>query len=285
MPIRLIATDMDGTLLNDTDPFIPPENAAALRRAVERGIELVFASGRLHDDAGTFAVQAELPARIIGLNGAVTQDAPYAEPVEALRLNRESVRKIIPVMEASGVEYAVFGMNEVVAANDMSYERARIVIGTHLSRGEGRCAFRNGRAGMDRTLADCVKVVALSSDEGLLRSIANRVMAACPDVEVTSSWCDNIEIMPRGITKGRALTALAVRLGIPMSDVMALGDSDNDISMLSAAGVSVAMGNASDRVKAAAKYVTGRNDAFGLRDAVRALVFGEDVACVRKNHP
>ncbi len=69
MPIRLIATDMDGTLLTD-EPLILPETADVLRRAAEKGIVLSLASGRLPDDASFFAVDAKLPMHVIALNGA-----------------------------------------------------------------------------------------------------------------------------------------------------------------------------------------------------------------------
>ena len=75
MPIRLIATDMDGTLLTD-EPLILPETADVLRRAAEKGIALALASGRLPDDASFFAVDANLPMHVIALNGAVTLVKP-----------------------------------------------------------------------------------------------------------------------------------------------------------------------------------------------------------------
>lgn len=77
MPIRLIATDMDGTLLTD-EPLILPETADVLRRAAEKGIALSLASGRLPDDASFFAVDAKLPMHVIALNGAVTLVKPLA---------------------------------------------------------------------------------------------------------------------------------------------------------------------------------------------------------------
>ena len=78
---------------------------------------------------------------------------------------------------------------------------------------------------------------------------------------MTSSWWDNIEIVPRSASKGSALQALAKSLNIPMDEVMVFGDSDNDLSMLKAAGVSVAMGNANERVRASARFETLTNDA------------------------
>lgn len=273
-PIRLIATDMDGTLLTD-NPWIPPENAQVLRRAAENGMALALASGRLPDDAAFFAVNAHLPMHVIALNGAATALEPLGEISDVHHLHPDSVARALAILDQSGVQYAVFGVHEVVASDDMSYERAQIVIGTFLN--HGRTAFRNRRQGMERAVRDCVKLVALSENLALLDQIRQSVLASCPDCDVTSSWWDNIEIVPRSASKGLALTNLANRLNIPMAQVMAIGDSDNDLSMLEVAGVSVAMGNARERVKAAAQFHTLTEREYGFAAAVRALVFGEDV--------
>lgn len=105
----------------------------------------------------------------------------------------------------------------------------------------------------------------------------DRILAACPDVEISSSWWNNFEVNPAGVTKGTALTRLADRLGIPMSQVMAIGDNDNDIPMLEQAGYGVAMGNATATAQRSAAWRTLNNDQHGVAAAIRALAFGEHV--------
>ena len=276
MPIRLIATDMDGTLLTD-EPLILPETADVLRRAADRGIVLTLASGRLPDDAGFYAVDANLPMHVIALNGAVTLMKPLGNVQEAHHLSLPTVRHIMARLDEEKVQYAVFGVHEVVASDDMPLSRAQMVIGTFLNRAGGRTAFRNEKQGIEKVVQDCVKVVVFSQDLPLLDDLRAFVLADCPDADVTSSWWDNIEIVPRSASKGNALRALAASLNIPMDEVMVFGDSDNDLSMLEMAGVSVAMGNANERVKASARFETLPNDQYGVAAAIRAIVFGEDV--------
>ena len=270
MPIRLIATDMDGTLLTDK-PLILPETADVLRRAAEKGIVLSLASGRLPDDASFFAVDAKLPMHVIALNGAVTLVKPLGDVQEAHHLPQPTVDRISARLDEANVQYAVFGVHEVVASDDMPLSRAQVVIGTFLNRAGGRTAFRNRKQGIDAVIQDCVKVVVFSQNLPLLDDLRAFVRAR------TSSWWDNIEIVPRSASKGSALQALAKSLNIPMDEVMVFGDSDNDLSMLKAAGVSVAMGNANERVRASARFETLTNDAQGVAAAIRAIVFGEDV--------
>lgn len=276
-PIRLIATDMDGTLLLDNVPYIPKENAAVLRRAADKGIALALASGRLPDDAGYFALDAQLPMHIIGLNGAASADAPLGPLTDVHHLSVDTVQTILSILAPTGVRYAVFGAQEVVASDGMTLDEAKIVIGTFLDREGGPISFRNRGEGLQHAAQNCVKIVALCQDLPYLERIRQAIADACPEVAITSSWWDNIEIIPRNANKGTALIRLANSLHIPMQEVLAIGDSDNDISMLQAAGVSVAMGNANDRVKAAARFHTLRESEFGFAAAIRALVFGEDV--------
>lgn len=276
-PIRLIATDMDGTLLLDNIPHIPQENADVLRRAADQGIALALASGRLPDDAGYYALDAGLPMHIIGLNGAASADAPLGALTDVHHLSPDTVQTILSILAPSGIRYAVFSAQEVVASDDMTLDEAKIVIGTFLDREGGPISFRNHGEDIQHATQDCVKVVALCQDLTYLGKIRRAIADACPDVDITSSWWDNIEIIPRNANKGTALIRLANHLHIPMEEVLAIGDSDNDISMLQAAGVSVAMGNANERVKAAARFHTLLESEFGFAAAIRALVFGEDV--------
>lgn len=149
MPIRLIATDMDGTLLTD-EPLILPETADVLRRAAEKGIVLSLASGRLPDDASFFAVDAKLPMHVIALNGAVTLVKPLGDVQEAHHLPQPTVHRIAARLDEANVQYAVFGVHEVVASDDMPLSRAQVVIGTFLNRAGGRTAFRNRKQGSTR---------------------------------------------------------------------------------------------------------------------------------------
>lgn len=215
MPIRLIATDMDGTLLTD-EPLILPETADVLRRAAEKGIALSLASGRLPDDASFFAVDAKLPMHVIALNGAVTLVKPLGDVQEAHHLPQPTVHRIMARLDEEKVQYAVFGVHEVVASNDMPLSRAQVVIGTFLNRAGGRTAFRNRKQGIDAVIQDCVKVVVFSQNLPLLDDLRAFVRDTCPDADVTSSWWDNIEIVPRSASKGSALQTLAKSLNIPI---------------------------------------------------------------------
>lgn len=284
-PIRLIAMDMDGTLLTHVTPgaaVIPPENAAVLRRCAEAGVHLALATGRMPDDAGFFARDAGLMMHLIALNGGILLDAPGGAPFDARYLPEDTARRVLDRMMAFEVDAAVFGPWEVVSMRDRPLRWAQTVLGTFFWRTGGRLRYRSNGDSLEAVLPRTCKLVALAGqDEARLADLKARIRAEFPDLTISSSWHDNFEVNPAQTDKGTALTALATRLGIPLSQVMAIGDNDNDLPMLRAAGVSVAMGNATDAARAAAKHVTLPCGQFGVAAAIRTLVFGETVAGVR----
>ena len=103
---------------------------------------------------------------------------------------------------------------------------------------------------------------------------ARRACARLPHTELTSSWHNNFELMPAGVHKGWALETLACRLGIAREEVVAFGDSENDIPMLRWAGTGVAMANASEEVRAAADAVTGPCREGGVAQALHRMLRG-----------
>jgi len=91
-------------------------------------------------------------------------------------------------------------------------------------------------------------------------------------VELSKSWRDNLEVMDKGVSKGSAVKLLCERLGINSDEVMAIGDNENDLSMIKFAGVGVAMGNAEDMVKEQADFITSSNDEDGVALAIEKYV-------------
>ena len=111
------------------------------------------------------------------------------------------------------------------------------------------------------------KILLISAD-----SAVTDVLSADPDLEVISSGPTFFDVMPGGVTKGKALLSLAEYLGIPASATFAIGDSDNDLSMIEAAAYGIAMGNATENCKKAASYITSNCDSLGFAKAVDEYV-------------
>ena len=282
-PVDLIVMDMDGTLLKAGGVPISEENTAALRIAAAQGIRLAICSGRPPDDSGFFALDAGLPMAVIGLNGGCALEEPLGEPLWNDFMPADLAEKLNEMLLESGLTYALFGENRIHVRTGRSGPMDEEAWGTYLRRAGGRCSVSEGADGLEAGIRAGISkaVVVDEAEDGALESLRSRVQQALPDLVVTSSWKNNIEINAPGLDKGVGLKRLAGRLGIPLARVMAIGDHDNDIPMLKAAGIGVAMGNASPAALMAADAVTVSAQQDGVARAVRAVALGGETEGVR----
>ena len=282
--ISLIAMDMDGTLLLDGGKGIPQENVDALRAAHAAGIRLALCSGRIADDMGFYALDMGIPMHILALNGTCTLDRPLGSIIRSDYIEAAAAKGIFQLLQNYPLEYGLFGDHElIISPHGMTEKELLLVFGENIIRQGARTCIRYGSKGADALLDRGLnKFMIFAKDAAPLLDFQHQLEQNYPQVDISSSWVNNLEINPRGANKGVALTALAEKLGIPMAEVMAIGDNDNDIPMLRAAGVGVAMGNASENALAAADYATLPNHQGGVAAAIRSIALGEAIPGVRR---
>lgn len=284
-PIRLIAMDMDGTLLGDGGNGIPQENVEALHAAHAAGIKLALCSGRIPDDMGFYALDVGMPMHILALNGTCSLDRPLGNIIRSQYLDPADARAIFNMTQDFPVIYGMFSDHElVVSSKELPPESLEMIFGKNILReGTRTVVYSNGEQA-EKLLAQGVNKYMIFSidDPAPLQALRARMEKELPRVEVSTSWVNNLEVNPKDANKAVALTALAESLNIPMSQVMAIGDNDNDIPMLRVAGVAVAMGNATANAKAAAHYETLPNSDGGVAAAIRTLALGESIPGVRR---
>ncbi len=274
-PVGLIGMDMDGTLLNKAQR-IPTENAAALREAVAVGVRIAVCSGRTADDISFFLSDAGIEdCAVLALNGGCCLAKPHGRPYAMHTLAADTLNGVLAVLLARRVTFACFQARRVIVFNN-DPRVTRTNWGTYVARADEN-AYAFGDEALARFGGEGVcKVVYIDRAPGEPRiEEIRRDLLTVSGLTVTSSWADNLELMPEGVGKGAALLELAGRLGVPREGVMAVGDYDNDLDMVQAAGIGVAMGNASERVKNAADYVTLTNDENGVAAAIRRFVLTE----------
>lgn len=274
LPVRLIAMDMDGTLLND-DGQIPEENIRAMREAVEAGICLAIVSGRLPEDISYFMSDAGfMDCFVLGMNGGYCLNKPHGEAIFTQYMADGDVEKCITVLEAERVTYSVFGRSHVAISRPFSTGQELENWGTHLTR-KGNLLYTYGMEGiMQQRAIGTNKIVYIDREDPARLHRIRDAITKIPGVEVTSSWINNIEIMPKGVHKGTALAMLSHRLHIEQAQVMAIGDNENDIPMLTWAGFGVAMGNASEGARAVAEFETDDNENAGVAKVIRRFALG-----------
>lgn len=270
MRIRLIAMDMDGTLLDD-HMLIPRENRLAIEEAARRGAYIALCSGRLPADLAQFARSTGVrDCAVLALNGADCRLTPDAEPYARRYLSDDALLRCVEVFKRRDASFACYAGNRVVFVNEETRTPTHIWARVHERAG---VAYESGWAAMERLAKTgvCKLVYVDDHDPDRLRDVEAE-LAQVDGVETASAYRFNVEVMPEGVNKGEAVRGLAERLGLKAGNVMTLGDYDNDLSMIRYAGLGVAMGNAQPSVKRAARYVTGDCLEHGVASAIRRFV-------------
>lgn len=270
--VRLIVTDMDGTFLGAQGEFLPP-NVQAFRRAQQAGIHIGFASGRMPCMLSQFARSLQLEdCHIIGLNGAHVLDGPGGQTLSMHPISPKGQAACLDILHQAGCVYNMYTDDSVFSNRSVSPEQEQ-----HFRQLFSSC--RRVEIGPDAAQKaqgkPCLKFFVRSGGDDAAFLWARQAIGQLPGIALTSSGPRNFEIMPAGVDKSTAVAELAQRLKIPMSQVMAFGDYDNDVAMLSACGHSVAMANGTDAARAAAAHHTLSNVDCGVAHAINQLLAGK----------
>ncbi|MGG1674483.1 Cof-type HAD-IIB family hydrolase [Neobacillus sp. NRS-1170] len=239
--IKLIALDMDGTLLNNKGK-ISEENRQAIKEAQEKGIFVVLSTGRSLLTSREHADALELTSYLVTVNGSEIWD----EKREIVERNLVKSELIEWMWELSKQHKTKFW-----------------AISTE----------RNWHDDMPEDLhtKEWLKF-GFNIEDDATRELIKKELQAKGEFELSNSTLKNIEVNPSGINKAKGLKIVCERLGIQMNQVMAVGDSLNDMAMITEAGLGVAMGNAQETVKQAADWITSTNEEDGVAKAIRKWV-------------
>lgn len=277
---KMICIDIDGTLIR-SDLTLAKETVEAVRKAKERGVLVVLATGRMHRSAAIFAEKLCIEDPIISSNGALVKDPGTDEVFYREYLGKEDVEYIIRALDRFGVHINFYNEDTMYVTEIRDYvhryERMKASLPEHL-----RITVQY--EGKDFHMERFVEEYGALMQKGICFPDPRRISTIKAEMKknlrlkVVSSGKDNIEFTARDADKGLAMLALAKAKGILKEEIICVGDSENDLGMLERAGLSVAMGNAMDSVKAVADHVTDTNDDHGVAKLIqRFLLKGENV--------
>ncbi len=267
MRYRLIALDLDGTLNNDRKTIDPPTKSALLA-AQARGIRLALASARPMPGLYRERDALELCAHrglLMAYNGGAIAEAEGGRLLYAAPMKLEAARQVLRFLEKLPVtpildDGALFS---VKARNGYKVEY-------ECRNNRMRCVERSDLAG---TLDFAPYKILLAVSPERIREIQREIADALPaGLSVVQTAAFYLEVIPAGTDKGEGLRRVCRVAGIDPSQAIAFGDSENDIPMLRAAGLGIAMGNADDAVKAAADRITLSNNDNGIAAALEAVL-------------
>lgn len=265
MKPKLILTDLDGTLLRD-DKSLSPANRTALVRAAAQGAEVVVATGRFFGGIPRELLELPFLRYFILMNGAKVYDR---------REDRVLYRSEIPLAQAERVMDLLEPLDCTVDCyqNDVGWMERRYFdhLDYYVTDPVSRAMVRSHRRPVDdlraqvRAGGDTVqKMQAYFPHLELRPQVMALLRREVPGVVQSVSLPTNLELNAAGATKGAALAALCRALGVDPLDTAAFGDGTNDVSMLAAAGVGVAMANGAPETRQAADLVTVSNQEDGV---------------------
>lgn len=277
---RLVASDLDGTLLAPDHLGVGQTAARSLEALARAGIPFVPASGRPLSFIAPLLPDLAGPRYVVSANGARVSDVEYpgGELFGCPRLTAEQASTLVEVLDSFDVCYELYRDGEC-------YVREDLFVGFPRSFSPG---FGKYLAAHSLVIDDYAHLAARGEIEKVNVSRIEKTdreqlvgaLGVVPGISLTSSLSGNIEINAHGASKAGALKLLSEHLGIGSEAVLAFGDSGNDVEMLEWAGISIAVQNGSAAARAAAAWRIPSNSADGVGLALAAMMRGDGLAAV-----
>ncbi len=263
--IKMIATDVDGTILKWSFNFTP-ELKDCIKKLKQKGVRVVLVTGRMHCAAVGIAQELGIDTPIVSYQGGMIKE--FAKSDEVLYRNdmdSEKAAEIIDWARENNVHINLY-MDDVLYVEEDSETIRRYTDARYIN--YQVCKFDKLK------IQNVNKILAIDYENpDRVTNWVNDLTKMYPDLYIVKSTPNFCEIAGKDVTKGRAVEFLQKKWGLKKEEILTIGDQDNDIELLKAGGISVAMGNGSDGLKACADYVTDTVDNDGWVKAVEKFVF------------
>lgn len=281
--MKLIATDLDGTLLN-SNHSISQENVLAILEAQRKGIEVIISTGRTFSSAKSILNTAGIDTPfIISSNGSQIHTAQGNE-LQSYPLSKSVLERLLPYLDINNFYYAISTDSYIIEPSD---GRERLISDFYKAKesdssldeeylqdildlfytSDTSTEVRQANSIYDMISTPCYNIAVVSfSQNKLLRG--RKALKDMKGISIVSSADNNFEIVSNLSSKGNAVEYVANSLDISLEDVMAIGDNFNDLSMFKKVRYSVAMGNAKADIKKECRFVTLKNDDHGVAHAI-----------------
>lgn len=259
----MIALDLDGTLL-DSSRRIPPENAAAIERAIDRGIEVVLASGRNASSLVGYWQELGRPGAIVSSNGGYVLDREGRE-LHHRALDDRLRDRLLTYGEAESLHTAVYSRDRILSARRNEW--------SDLYESRLHNATPERVDSYDLGAVPATKVLFVDAPDRILEHRASLGPELADKTYMTISEPEYLEFLSPEANKAAGLAVLASSLGIAREEVAAMGDAENDLEMVQWAGFGAAPANAIGSVKAVAQRVFASNEESGASQFIDSIVY------------
>lgn len=259
MSIKLIATDMDGTLLTD-DKKINKIDADAIKLATANGIKFILATGRMYEAAKPFADALQLDVPLISYNGALVKGSKKGEVLFESFMNSDLCYEVLQYCRKQNLHVQAYWGGEVYTdtLNDDSRWYSKIINKPVIEIGERLFTEKH----------KVYKLLIMTDPDSINDVWLDLSQRFTGRIDLTSSAQNFLEVVTPGINKWNAVKQVAESWHIHPSEIMCIGDSLNDLSMVENAKVGVAVANAHEKVRFHAKHIVADNNHGGVAEAI-----------------
>ena len=265
MKYRMLVLDMDDTLLTD-DHKISEENKEMLFKAQELGIYVVLASGRPTLAMTAFAKELKLDINnsfMLSFNGAVITDLKEDKVLFEQTLTQQQIHELYDYSLKSKTHIITYVDGKIVSETDSEYiEIEKNITGLEHNK------VRNFKDAVTSSAVKCI----LLEEPTYLRKVEADLKAAMPDLSVSMSKPFFLEVAPNGIDKAASVKFLADKLNILQSEIIAVGNAGNDLSMIEYAGLGVWVDNVDPELRHRADVIVASNNNHGVAEVVRRFI-------------
>lgn len=260
MDYKLIALDIDGTILNSKGK-ISDETINVIDKCIKDKIKVVLASGRYFESIKAFTKSLNINSELITLNGAVIKDSKTGKTLKEFAIPKDDYRNILKKLSEYSFPFYVFTSDDYYRLKGSKYiEKQEKLTGP-------KAKIINSFEDVENP----IKILMIIDDEDEIERVKNVIED--DKYRVIKTGYNNVEVVRRDVSKGRALKIISDYYGINRENTMAIGDSENDVEMIEFAGMGIAMGNAYDNVKKASNEITSTCDENGAQKAIEKYVF------------
>ncbi|MCJ8342265.1 MAG: Cof-type HAD-IIB family hydrolase [Cetobacterium sp.] len=266
MKYKAIVTDLDDTLLNPCG-LISPEDKKMIMECQENGVKFILASGR-----PTFAMKhlseelelSKYKSYILSFNGAIITDCSTGELLLNESLTSKEIHELYDFAKENNVHIITYIDDEIISESESEY----IDVEVNLT----KMPHKIVKSFKESVKKDAVKCIMLE-EPSYLKEVEKKLKEKYGDkYSIAISKPFFLEVTKKGIDKGNTLKKLADKMNISTEEIIAVGDSYNDESMLRTAGLAVAVENAKPEIKEIADFITTSNDNNGMGNLIKKFI-------------
>ena len=268
--IKLVISDLDETILKYGD-LVSPKDQETVDRLLDRGIEVAWITGRYYDSIPEYFTNKERFTFVSSSNGALIHNVKVNEVIYEKNISYMDVLTIIEKVNEKASSLFIENRQAV-------YTDERLFLNEILEGGYFFESLKKQAQLKDdlyefikENKIDALKVEAAFHDLDF-RDYIHRELSGLNQFKVSATHISNVDVINKDVSKGTALLYLKDLLGLETEEIMAIGDNDNDVAMIEAAGIGVAMANGSPLVKEAADFITDSIENDGFSTAVRKVI-------------